>query len=47
MSFSAEEKIVPSTKKIPFEWMRNKIILPLKVNDSCVLNVILDTGMPS
>ncbi|MCJ7580281.1 MAG: aspartyl protease family protein, partial [Candidatus Aminicenantes bacterium] len=32
---------------IPFELNRNKIILPLRVNDSRVLKVILDTGMPS
>ncbi|MFC2168039.1 hypothetical protein ACFLRW_03570 [Acidobacteriota bacterium] len=35
------------TRQIPFELNRNKIILPLRVNDSRVLKVILDTGMPS
>jgi hypothetical protein len=37
----------PASKTIPFELIRNKIILPLRVNDSRVLKVILDTGMPS
>jgi hypothetical protein len=32
---------------IPFEILRNKIILPVRVNQSKVLNIILDTGMPS
>ena len=34
-------------KIIPFELNRNKIILPLRIRDSRVLKVILDTGMPS
>jgi hypothetical protein len=37
----------PASKTIPFELIRNKIILPLRMNDSRVLKVILDTGMPS
>ena len=36
-----------SSEQIPFELIRNKIILPLRVNGSRVLKVILDTGMPS
>jgi hypothetical protein len=34
-------------RQIPFELDRYKIILPLRINDSRVLRVILDTGMPS
>lgn len=33
--------------QIPFELLRNKIILPIRVNNSRELKVILDTGMPS
>lgn len=33
-------------KEIPFQLMRNKIILPVSVNGSRELKVILDTGMP-
>ncbi len=32
---------------IPFKLMRNKIIVPVRVNDSEELRIILDTGMPS
>jgi hypothetical protein len=32
---------------IPFKLMRNKIIVPVRVNNSKELNIILDTGMPS
>ena len=43
----ASERTSPVGRSIPFELIRNKIILPLRVNDSRVLKVILDTGMPS
>jgi len=33
--------------EIPFEIQRNKIILPVTVGDSPLMQVILDTGMPS
>ena len=36
-----------AARKIPFEVERNKIILPMRVNNSRILRVILDTGMPS
>lgn len=32
---------------IPFKLLRNKIIVPVRVNNSKELNIILDTGMPS
>lgn len=32
---------------IPFKLMRNKIIVPVRVNNSKELSIILDTGMPS
>jgi len=32
---------------IPFKLLRNKIIVPVHVNNSKELNIILDTGMPS
>lgn len=32
---------------IPFKLTRNKIILPVRINDSRTLEIILDTGMPS
>jgi hypothetical protein len=32
---------------IPFKLLRNKIIVPVRVNHSRELNMILDTGMPS
>jgi hypothetical protein len=32
---------------IPFKLLRNKIIVPIRVNNSKELNIILDTGMPS
>jgi len=34
-------------QEIPFELMRNKIIVPVRVNGSRELKIILDTGMPS
>lgn len=34
-------------RKIPFELSRNKIIIPVQVNDSREMKIILDTGMPS
>lgn len=34
-------------QQIPFELLRNKIILPVRVNNSRELKIILDTGMPS
>lgn len=41
----------PSTtgleEQIPFELARNKVILPVRVNDSRTLKIILDSGMPS
>ncbi len=40
-------KTISGQRIIPFELDRNKIILPLRIRDSRVLKVILDTGMPS
>lgn len=36
-----------SPQRIPFEIDRNKVILPVKVNDSRPLKIILDSGMSS
>lgn len=35
------------TNPIPFKLIRKKIIVPVRVNDSEELSIILDTGMPS
>ncbi|KPK63414.1 hypothetical protein AMJ83_07020 [candidate division WOR_3 bacterium SM23_42] len=32
---------------IPFKLSRNKVMLPVRIDDSRELKVILDTGMPS
>ncbi len=40
-------KNVEKDRQIPFELRWSKIILPVKVNDSRELSIILDTGMPS
>ena len=32
-------------RKIPFEIDRNKVILPVRINDSRPLKIILDSGM--
>jgi len=34
-------------QQIPFEIRRNKVILPVRINDSRTLKIILDSGMPS
>lgn len=54
MILSAGTSITAKTKHIsrenapiPFKLLRNKIIVPVRVNNSKELNIILDTGMPS
>ena len=42
---SKQQSQIPSQNTIRFEIQRNKIILPVKVNESRQLKVILDTGM--
>ena len=36
-----------SVQRIPFDISRNKVILPVKINNSRPLMIILDSGMPS
>lgn len=38
--------LAESARKIPFEIDRSKVILPLRINESRPLKVILDSGMP-
>lgn len=38
---------IEEDRQIPFELLWSKIILPVRVNDSRELSIILDTGMPS
>lgn len=40
-------RIAKENAPIPFKLLRNKIIVPVRVNRSKELNIILDTGMPS
>ena len=41
------ESAIPQTeRRVPFEIARNKVILPVRVNGSRPLKIILDSGMP-
>lgn len=45
---STKKVLIPQENAlIPFKLLRNKIIVPVRVNNSKELNIILDTGMPS
>lgn len=46
-SLKAKDNPGEKEQQIPFELLRNKIILSVRVNDSRELKIILDTGMPS